>query len=157
MKALPVLVVEDDQDLLEAICATMKLAGYQALAASSGYEAMAVLQECQVGIVVSDVQMKPMDGLTLLNKIKAFNPELPVLLMTAYREIDKAVAAMRSGACDYLLKPFSEERLEATLKRVKEQIRNQENQTNCDVWNFADWCSGNQLQRAFCRCRILAK
>ena len=78
MKALPVLVVEDDQDLLEAICATMKLAGYQALAASSGYEAMAVLQECQVGIVVSDVQMKPMDGLTLLNKIKAFNPELPV-------------------------------------------------------------------------------
>lgn len=117
MKTLPVLVVEDDQDLLEAICATMKLAGYQALAASNGHDAMAVLQECQVGIVVSDVQMKPMDGLTLLKKIKALSPELPVLLMTAYREIDKAVAAMRSGACDYLLKPFDPDSLLAHVER----------------------------------------
>ncbi|WP_231106585.1 response regulator, partial [Streptobacillus moniliformis] len=75
----------------------MKLAGYQALAVSNGNDAMAVLQECQIGIVVSDVQMKPVDGLTLLKKIKAFDPELPVLLMTAFREIDKAVTAMRSG------------------------------------------------------------
>ncbi len=117
MKTLPVLVVEDDQDLLEAICATMKLAGYQALATSNGHDAMAVLQECQVGIVVSDVQMKPMDGLTLLKKIKALSPELPVLLMTAYREIDKAVVAMRSGACDYLLKPFDPDSLLAHVER----------------------------------------
>jgi two-component system response regulator FlrC len=117
MKTLPVLVVEDDQDLLEAICATMKLAGYQTLAASNGDDAMMMLQECQVGIVVSDVQMKPMDGLILLKKIKALNPELPVLLMTAYREIDKAVTAMRSGACDYLLKPFDPDSLVAHIER----------------------------------------
>ena len=106
MKKLPVLVVEDDHDLLEAVCATIKLAGYQSLAASDGIEAMALLQEKEVGMVVSDVQMKPVDGIALLQKIKVFNPDMPVLLMTAYGEIDLAITAMRSGACDYLLKPF---------------------------------------------------
>ncbi|MDP1785769.1 response regulator, partial [Nitrosomonas sp.] len=68
MHTLPILVVEDDKDLLEAICATMKLAGYQTLAASNGNDAMAALQESQAGMVVSDVQMRPMDGFTLLKK-----------------------------------------------------------------------------------------
>ncbi|SDW17001.1 sigma-54-dependent transcriptional regulator [Nitrosomonas oligotropha] len=117
MKALPILVVEDDQDLLEAICTTMKLAGYSALPASNGNTAMATLQESQVGMVVSDVQMKPVDGFALLKKIKAFNPELPVLLMTAYGDVEKAVAAMQTGACDYLLKPFDPDNLLAHIKR----------------------------------------
>ena len=117
MHTLPILVVEDDKDLLEAICATMKLAGYQTLAASNGNDAMAALQESQVGMVVSDVQMRPMDGFTLLKKIKAFNPELPVLLMTAYGDVEKAVAAMQTGACDYLLKPFDPDSLLAHIKR----------------------------------------
>lgn len=117
MKALPILVVEDDQDLLEAICTTMKLAGYSALPASNGNTAMLILQESQVGMVVSDVQMKPVDGFALLKKIKAFNPELPVLLMTAYGDVEKAVAAMQTGACDYLLKPFDPDNLLAHIKR----------------------------------------
>jgi two-component system response regulator FlrC len=117
MRTLPVLVVEDDQDLLEAICATLQLAGYATLAASNGNDAMTVLQECPAGMVVSDVQMKPVDGFTLLKKIKAFNPELPVLLMTAYGDVEKAVAAMQTGACDYLLKPFDPDNLLAHIKR----------------------------------------
>ena len=116
MNTLPILVVEDDQDLLEAICATMKLAGYQTLAASNGNDAMAALQESQIGMVVSDVQMKPIDGFTLLKKIKVFNPDLPVLLMTAYGDVKKAVAAMQTGACDYLLKPFDPDSLLAHVK-----------------------------------------
>lgn len=111
MKALPILIVEDDRDLLEAICVTMRLAGYLTLAASDGDTALKLLQVHQVGMVVSDVQMKPMDGLILLQKIRKFYPELPVLLMTAYGEIDKAVTAMRLGACDYLLKPFAPDKL----------------------------------------------
>ncbi|TXI19526.1 MAG: sigma-54-dependent Fis family transcriptional regulator [Nitrosomonas sp.] len=117
MKALPVLVVEDDRDLLEAICTTLKLAGYSTVAASNGNDAIAILHECQIGLVVSDVQMKPIDGLTLLKQIKTLNPELPVLLMTAYREIDKAVNAMRLGACDYLLKPFDPDSLLTHIER----------------------------------------
>lgn len=117
MRTLPILVVEDDQDLLEAICTSLKLSGYETFAASNGDDAMQVLQQRQIGMVVSDVQMKPIDGFTLLTKIKAFDPELPVLLMTAYADIEKAVAAMRIGACDYLLKPFDPDSLLAQIKR----------------------------------------
>lgn len=117
MKTLPILVVEDDQDLLEAICTSLKLSGFETSAACNGNDAMQVLQEREIGMVVSDVQMKPVDGFTLLTKIKAFDPELPVLLMTAYADIEKAVAAMRIGACDYLLKPFDPDSLLAQIKR----------------------------------------
>ena len=116
-KTLPILVVEDDQDLLEAVCATIKLSGYEAVAAANGHDALTVIQTQQIGMVVSDVQTKPMDGLTLLKKIKSLSPELPVLLMTAYREIDKAITAMRTGACDYLLKPFDPDSLLVYIKR----------------------------------------
>jgi two-component system response regulator FlrC len=117
MTTLPVLVVEDDRDLLEALCATLGLAGYTALAAADGEAALNLLRQQQVGLVVSDMQMEPMDGLTLLQKMKVINPGLPVLLMTAYGEIEKAVAAMRAGACDYLLKPFAPENLSAQVER----------------------------------------
>lgn len=117
MKTLPILVVEDDQDLQEAICATLKLSGYQTWAASNGVDAMKILKEHQIGMVVSDVQMKPIDGFALLQEIKAFEPELPVLLMTAYGDVKRAVAAMQTGACDYLLKPFDPGSLLAHVKR----------------------------------------
>jgi len=117
MKILPILVVEDDQDLLEAVCTTIQLSGYEAIPAANGQDALNVIQMQPIGMVVSDVQMKPMDGLTLLKKIKSLHPDLPVLLMTAYREIDKAITAMRSGACDYLLKPFEPDNLLVYIKR----------------------------------------
>lgn len=119
MNTLPVLIVEDDHDLLEAICATLRLSGYTTLAATDGKTALALLQTQQVGMVISDVQMQPMNGLDLLQEIKAFYPDLPVLLMTAYGEVDKAVTAMRNGACDYLLKPFDPDNL---LVQVKQRL-----------------------------------
>lgn len=119
MKTLPVLIVEDDRDLLEAICATLRLSGYATLAATDGRTALQLLQTQQVGMVISDVQMQPMNGHVLLQEIKTFYPDLPVLLMTAYGEVDKAVAAMRNGACDYLLKPFDPHSL---LDSVKQRL-----------------------------------
>ena len=117
MKTLPVLIVEDDRDLLEAICATLRLSGYATLAATDGRTALKLLQTQQVGMVISDVQMQPMTGLVLLQEIKTFYPDLPVLLMTAYGEVDKAVIAMRNGACDYLLKPFDPDSLLVNVKQ----------------------------------------
>ena len=117
MTKLPVLIVEDDRDLLEALCVTLGMAGHTALAAGDGEAALELLQKQPVGLVVSDVQMKPMGGFALLQKVKALNPALPVLLMTAYGEIEKAVAAMRAGACDYLLKPFEPASLAAQVER----------------------------------------
>ena len=114
---LPILVVEDDRDLREALCDTLALAGYQALAAADGHAALAMLERQQVGLVVSDVQMQPMDGHVLLREIKAHYPYVPVLLMTAYGMIERAVQAMRDGACDYLVKPFEPDRLLAEVAR----------------------------------------
>ncbi|MFC7094192.1 sigma-54-dependent transcriptional regulator [Jeongeupia naejangsanensis] len=105
--ALPVLVVEDDDALREALCDTLVLGGHAVLSAGDGSEALAVLAGGQrVGLVLSDVQMQPMDGETLLREVKARYPWLPVLLMTAYGVVDKAVAALHAGACHYLPKPF---------------------------------------------------
>jgi two-component system response regulator FlrC len=117
MSELPVLIVEDDPDLLDALCATLRLGGHRPLAATNGSEALAVLERERVGLVVSDVQMQPTDGLTLLERIRERDPGLPVMLMTAYAEIEKAVAAMRAGACDYLAKPFEPQRLLQMVKR----------------------------------------
>ena len=70
-------------------------------------------------IVVSDVRMMPMDGITLLKEIRARLPNLPVLLMTAYAEVEKAVDAMRSGACDFLLKPFEPSALLGHIRKYE--------------------------------------
>ncbi|MBS4098336.1 MAG: sigma-54-dependent Fis family transcriptional regulator [Sulfuricella sp.] len=117
MKALPILIVEDDGDLREALCDTLALAGYQAVGASDGQDALKALQQGRFGLVVSDVQMQPMDGHTLLREIKTAYPYVPVLLMTAYGMIDKAVEAMRSGACNYITKPFEPDRLLGEVAR----------------------------------------
>lgn len=117
VKTLPILIVEDDQDLREALCDTLGLAGYETLSASDGVVALAVLEKRRVGLVVTDVQMQPMDGHALLREIKAAYPYVPVLLMTAYGVIDKAVEAMRAGACTYLTKPFEPDKLLSEVAR----------------------------------------
>lgn len=103
---LPILVVEDDGALREAVCDTLELAGQSVLLASGGDEALQVLARQAVSLVVSDVRMLPIDGITLLKEIRQRLPQLPVVLMTAFADVDRAVEAMRAGACDFLLKPF---------------------------------------------------
>ncbi|MBD8511854.1 sigma-54-dependent Fis family transcriptional regulator [Photobacterium sp. WH24] len=104
-----VLIVEDDEGLREALVDTLALAGYQWLEADSAEQALLLLKSEQVDIVVSDVQMAGMDGLGLLRNIKQHWPKLPVLLMTAYANIEDAVLAMKDGAIDYMAKPFAPE------------------------------------------------
>ncbi|MFZ2208427.1 MAG: sigma-54 dependent transcriptional regulator [Porticoccaceae bacterium] len=114
-----ILVVEDDPTLREALCETLALAGYPVLAADDGAAALAVLarQPRQVSMILSDVQMAPLDGHALLQRVRGVHPELPVVLMTAYGTIEKAVTAMRDGASDYLVKPFDAQALIATVRR----------------------------------------
>ncbi len=109
MSQARLLVVEDDLDLREAISETLAMAGYRVAAADDGYQALDILDNGDVAMVISDVQMHKMDGHTLLKHIKARQPQLPVVLMTAYGSVPKAVEAMREGACDYLVKPFAAE------------------------------------------------
>ncbi|AXT47082.1 MULTISPECIES: sigma-54-dependent transcriptional regulator [Chromobacterium] len=106
MKYLPILVVEDDADLREAIVDTLSLAGYPTLEAGDGAAALAKLKEAPVGLIVSDAQMAPMDGYTLFEEAKKRYPGVPFILMTAYGVIERAIELLRAGAAHYLLKPF---------------------------------------------------
>ena len=101
-----VLVVEDDVPLREAICDTLALSGYGAIAAADGVEALEALKVNVIDLVISDVHMERLDGYGLLNRVKALEPDLPLLLITAYGTIPGAVQALREGAADYLEKPF---------------------------------------------------
>ncbi len=105
-KGLPILVVEDDAALREAVCDTLELAGQRVVSAAGGDEALQVLSRQAVSLVVSDVRMLPVDGIALLKQIRSRFPQLPVVLMTAFADVERAVEAMRAGACDFLLKPF---------------------------------------------------
>lgn len=103
---LNILVVEDDDALRDALVITLETAGHDVQGAAGGPQALELLRRLSFNMVVSDLRMTPMDGLELLREIRNRSPGLPVLLMTAFGDVDKAVAAMRGGACDFMLKPF---------------------------------------------------
>ncbi len=103
---LNILIVEDDDALRDALCLTLECAGHKVTGAADGPAALRLLERHAYNLVASDLKMVPMDGLQLLAQIRAHHPQLPVLLMTAFGDVDKAVSAMRGGACDFLLKPF---------------------------------------------------
>lgn len=109
MTQTTILIVEDDAGLREALVDTLTLGDYCVVEADCAEQAMIKLASQSVDLVVSDIQMGEMSGLTLLRSIKNKYPNLPMLLMTAYATIDDAVQAMRDGATDYLSKPFSPE------------------------------------------------
>ncbi|HEY5264098.1 MAG TPA: sigma-54 dependent transcriptional regulator [Steroidobacteraceae bacterium] len=112
-----VLVVEDDATLREALVDTLRAAGLEALAAEDAPTALRLLQSEEVALVISDVQMPGPNGYQLLSSIKRLRPDLPVVLMTAYGTVAQAVAAMREGATDYIVKPFDAQALIEMARR----------------------------------------
>ena len=116
-ECLSILVVEDDDALRDALLLTLDAAGHRTKGAPGGREALEILEHEQFSMVVSDLRMAPMDGLQLLAEIRRRQPALPVMLMTAFGEVEKAVAAMRGGACDFMLKPFEPKALLDQISR----------------------------------------
>lgn len=104
--SIKVLLVEDDRALREALADTLQLAGHAFRTVACAEEAVVALGEESFALVISDVNMPGMDGHQLLGLIRARYPQLPVLLMTAFGAVERAVDAMRQGAADYLVKPF---------------------------------------------------
>ncbi|MCD2453066.1 sigma-54 dependent transcriptional regulator [Methylicorpusculum oleiharenae] len=119
MNSYDVLIVEDDKALCEALCDTLEIEGYTVLAAGNGTDAMLKLAENRFHLVVSDVQMPVMDGFQLLQNMQVKHKGTPLVLMTAYGTIPKAVAAIQAGAVDYLIKPFDAMSL---VDKVKEFV-----------------------------------
>ena len=117
IESLNILVVEDDAALRDAVCFTLEMARHRVTGVDGGPSALVALENDVFNLVVTDLRMQPMDGLQLLHEVRSRYPQLPVLLMTAYGDVDKAVAAMRGGACDFLMKPFEPELLLENVRR----------------------------------------
>jgi DNA-binding NtrC family response regulator len=113
-----ILIVDDESEMRMALNTALKRGGYRLDTAENGQEALEKIEGEQFDLVVTDVRMPKMNGLELLRAIKQNSPQTKVIMMTAYGDIDNAVETMKSGAFDYLLKPFSAEILEATVNRA---------------------------------------
>jgi len=112
------LVVDDEPQMLIAINETLRRRGYSITTAGSGIEALRRLKEKYFQLVITDMRMPEVSGLDLLRKVKNLAPQTPVILLTAYGTVQNAVEAMRDGAYDYLLKPFSSDSLESVVRRA---------------------------------------
>ncbi len=106
-----ILVVDDEKNYPLILSAILEDEGYETLTANSGREALEKLSNSDVDLVLTDMKMPSMDGIELLEKIKRIDSELPVIMMTAYGTVEKAVEAMQKGAYNYILKPFDNDSL----------------------------------------------
>ena len=118
MRKTRILVVDDDDNLRWVVQTQLEDAGYEAATAADGRAALAAIQESRPALVLTDLKMPGMSGLELLKKIRADDPEVPVIMITAFGTIQNAVEAVKSGAYDYLTKPIDYEDLLLGVKRA---------------------------------------
>src|SRR3989304_929580 len=117
-----ILIIEDEEEMRIALTEVLIRNGYSVHTASNGIEGLELFNKEPFNMVITDVKMPKISGLEVLKEIKKQSPQIPVIMITAYGTIDNAVEAMREGAFDYILKPFSAEILDDTVLRA---IRNQ--------------------------------
>ena len=133
-----ILVVDDEEAIREIVSSMLTFAGYSCLQAASGMEALAVLNSGEeFELMLSDLMMAELDGIGLLERTKERFPDMPVVMVTAVHDISVALAALRNGAYDYLLKPFERDQLLATVGRALEnrrlKLENRTYQTNLET------------------------
>lgn len=132
-----ILVVDDEEPIREIVAQMLSAAGYLCKEAASGMEALAVLTSGEeFELMLSDLMMADLDGIGLLERTKEKYPDMPVVMVTAVHDISVALAAIRNGAYDYLLKPFEREQLLNTVSRALEnrrlKVENRTYQTNLE-------------------------
>jgi putative nucleotidyltransferase with HDIG domain len=117
-KRARVLVVDDEAHVRSMIGSTLERQGYEVQLSSNGREALEQLELNAYDLVLTDIVMQDVNGITLLERIHAQHPNLPVVMVTAIHDISVAIDSMRRGAYDYLLKPFEREHLMSTVQRA---------------------------------------
>jgi DNA-binding NtrC family response regulator len=120
-KKQSILIVDDEESQRLILSGYLKQKGYNIFEASSGMNALKIIDNNLIDIVLSDYKMPEMNGIELLNKIKEKNPEIAVVIITAFGTIEDAVKAMKEGAFDYLTKPVDLDELEFIIKRITER------------------------------------
>ena len=137
MSSERILVVDDEDAIREIVSSMLTTAGYQCRQAASGLEALALLESGEeFDMMLSDLMMADLDGIGLLERAKEKYPDMPVVMVTAVHDVSVALAAIRNGAYDYLLKPFEREQLLAAGRRALEnrrlKLENRAYQTNLE-------------------------
>lgn len=118
-----ILVVDDDAGVLESISVLLTVNGYSVTPCENAKAAIAKVQANSIDIVLTDIRMPGISGIGLLEKIHSLNPELPVILMTAYTELNLAINAIESGAFNFIVKPYNTEYLLNTIKKAAQHNR----------------------------------
>ncbi len=113
-----VLIVDDEKNYPLILSAVLQEEGYEVLTANSGPDALDILHHSDVDLVLTDMKMPGMDGIELMENVKRFNPLIPVIMMTAYGTVEKAVEAMQKGAYNYILKPFDNDNLVIFVRKA---------------------------------------
>ena len=120
MSETRIMIVDDDDALRQALQQTLQYAGFDVVAVADAEQALAQLAAQPVHVLVTDVQMPGMDGHALLEAVNLRFANLPVILITAYATVQKAVAAIRHGAADYLVKPFD---VQTLVEKISDVLR----------------------------------
>lgn len=124
-----ILVVDDEKSMRDFLEILLQKEGYQVVTAARGKRALEVLQDGPVDLVITDIRMPSMDGIDVLEEVKAHCPQVPVLMITAYAEAETAVEAMKKGAYDYIIKPFKVDELKLIIRNALEKKHLEEENT----------------------------
>ena len=124
--AASVLVIDDEQLMRDFVRETLTRAGYKVAVAPDGKSGMEVLENEPIELVVTDLKMPQMDGLEVLRQVKTKFPGVNVVVMTAYATVETAVSALKAGAIDYIMKPFTPDEIEVVAEKALEHRRLQE-------------------------------
>ena len=125
-----ILLAEDDEIMRISIYDRLKKYGWQVDEAKDGLEAMALFEKNHYHLIISDIRMPGLDGLSLLGKVRKQNQETDIIIMTAYGSVENAINCLRQGATDYILKPFD---LDDLVIRVSRLLNHQAVKTRCEV------------------------
>jgi len=116
-----ILIVDDEPDICRALEFLLKREDYDVITVNSGEDAVRKLTEDAFDVVISDLKMGKVDGMAVLEKAKEISPDTAVIIMTAFASIESAIDAMKQGAVDYIVKPFLNEEIRMTLKKILNQ------------------------------------
>ncbi|WP_312918837.1 sigma-54-dependent transcriptional regulator, partial [Stutzerimonas nitrititolerans] len=118
-----VIFIDDESAIRQAVQQWLELSGFRVRTCASAREALGLIDRDFPGVLISDVRMPDLDGLGLLERLVALDPELPVIMVTGHGDVPMAVQALRQGAYDFIEKPFTPERLLDSVRRAQDKRR----------------------------------
>ena len=147
-----ILVVDDEPNYLIILSELLIEEGFEVFTAENGVKALQIVQNTDLDLILTDMQMPHMNGIDLLKAVKGLNKDIPVIMITAYGEVEKAVTAMQAGAFNYLAKPFKNDELIANIRQAVEHysILRENRRLRAEVkdkYSFADMIGKNKQMK----------